>query len=410
MLELLLCSLLTILPDYLYRRYVQGKRIGSEITIYSVWYELRWGIVTCLLLAIGLTTLVFYNHPSTTKVTAFFRTVTILPEIGGRVQEVYVGLGDKVEAGARLFKLDSSKQEAAAAAARSRIAETEAAIAVARTELVASDARIQEAQSARQQAVDELETKTELQRRNASTVAQREIERLQNLVDGRQAALAAVIANKQSLQTQIDVLLPSQKASAAAALAEAMVDLDKTVIYAGVSGTVEQFFLRVGDFVSPIMRPAGILVPKEAGRQTVQAGFGQIEAQVIRPGMIAEITCVSKPFTVIPMVVTEIQGVIAAGQARLTDTLIDPQQVTQPGSLLVFLEPLYEGGLTGVTPGSSCIANAYSNNHDRLHSETLGFATRVSLHVIDAVAIVHAIILRIHAVILPFRILIFSGH
>jgi hypothetical protein len=26
MLELLLCSLLTILPDYLFRRYVQGKR------------------------------------------------------------------------------------------------------------------------------------------------------------------------------------------------------------------------------------------------------------------------------------------------------------------------------------------------------------------------------------------------
>ena len=45
MLELLLCSMLTILPDYLYRRYVQGKRIGSEITLYSVWFELRWGII-----------------------------------------------------------------------------------------------------------------------------------------------------------------------------------------------------------------------------------------------------------------------------------------------------------------------------------------------------------------------------
>ncbi len=29
MLELLLCSSLTILPDYLYRRYVQGKRFGQ---------------------------------------------------------------------------------------------------------------------------------------------------------------------------------------------------------------------------------------------------------------------------------------------------------------------------------------------------------------------------------------------
>ena len=44
MLEILLCSLLTILPDYLFRRYVQNKRIGKEITIFSVWFELRWGI------------------------------------------------------------------------------------------------------------------------------------------------------------------------------------------------------------------------------------------------------------------------------------------------------------------------------------------------------------------------------
>ncbi len=39
MLELLLCSLLTIFPDYLYRRYRQRKRLGHEITFYSVWFE-----------------------------------------------------------------------------------------------------------------------------------------------------------------------------------------------------------------------------------------------------------------------------------------------------------------------------------------------------------------------------------
>ena len=55
MLELLLCSLVTIVPDYLYRRYIQGKRLGKEITLFSVWYELRWGITSCLMLTISLT-------------------------------------------------------------------------------------------------------------------------------------------------------------------------------------------------------------------------------------------------------------------------------------------------------------------------------------------------------------------
>ena len=131
-----------------------------------------------------------------------------------------------------------------------------------------------------------------------------------------------------------------------------------------MTGRVEQFALRVGDIVNPFMRPAGVLIPEGAGRQRLQAGFGQIEAQIMKVGMIAEATCVSKPWTVIPMVVTGVQDFIAAGQFRGGEQLVDPQQVIRPGTILVFLEPLYEGGLDGVTPGSSCIANAYSSNHD----------------------------------------------
>src|SRR5215813_8463873 len=103
MLELLLCSLLTVVPDYLYRRYVQGKRLGKEITFYSVWFELRWGITGCLILTIGLITTVFYNHPSTNNVTLFFRTVPIAPETIGRVGEIFVGNGAQVAEGQPIF-------------------------------------------------------------------------------------------------------------------------------------------------------------------------------------------------------------------------------------------------------------------------------------------------------------------
>src|SRR6516165_7716008 len=99
MLELLLCSLLTILPDYLYRRYVQGKRIGKEITLYSVWFELRWGITACLILTVGLITTVFYNHPSTSNAALLFKTLPILPETNGRVAEIFVGTTGSVKKG-----------------------------------------------------------------------------------------------------------------------------------------------------------------------------------------------------------------------------------------------------------------------------------------------------------------------
>lgn len=411
MLELLLCSLLTILPDYLFRRFGQGKRFGKEITLYSVWFELRWGIVTCLMLTVGLITMIFYYHPSTSSATLYYRTIPVVPEINGRVAEVYVrGVSGAVEQGAPIFRLDSSTQEAAAEAARRKIAEVEAAIVAARSDIVASEGKAQEARSALQQAVDELETKQELNRRGAGIVAVREIERLQNVVNGRQGSVAAATAAKQTAEAQVSTLLPAQKASAQAALAQAEVEIAKTTIRAGVKGRVEQFTLRPGDIVNPFMRSAGVLIPDGAGRKAIAAGFGQIEAQVMKVGMLAEVTCISKPWTVIPMVVTSVQDFIAAGQFRGGEQLIDAQQVVRPGTILVFLEPLYQNGLEGVTPGSSCIANAYTSNHNLIESGKLSTTQKLVLHAIDAVGIVHAMILRIQALVMPIQTLVFSGH
>jgi multidrug resistance efflux pump len=319
MIELMLCSMLTILPDYLFRRYAQGKRIGREINLYTMWFELRWGITACLMLTISLVTLIFYFHPATKAVTAMYRTVTILPETNGRVADVYVGINDKVEAGQPLFRLDSSRQQAAVETARRNIAEVNAATEVARTELVAADGQIRQAEGAYRQTLRELETKVELRQRSPNTVSPREIEQLEINADRLHGAIDAARANKETLQTKLDSLLPAQKASAEAALAEAEVDLGKTVVRAGVTGTVQQFTLRKGDVVNPMIRPAGILVPATAGRLALVAGFGQIEAQVIKKGMIAEVTCVGRPFAIIPMVVTDVQDVIAAGQYRPVD-------------------------------------------------------------------------------------------
>ena len=408
MLELMLCSLLTILPDYLFRRYVQGKRLGKEITIYSVWFELRWGITSCLILAILLITTVFYNHPATSNVTLFFRTVPVLPETNGRVAEIYVGYTGHVEKGAPIFKLDSTKQQAAVETARRKIAEVDADLVVAKLDVQKSQSQIEEAESALQQTRDELDTKLELQRRNPGNVAFREIERLQVQAQGREATVAAATLAKEGTQARVSSQLPADRASAEAALAEAEVELSKTVVRAGVSGQVEQFVLRVGDIVNPLMRPAGVLIPDDAGK-VLLAGFGQIEAQVMKVGMIAEVTCVSKPFAIVPMVVTDIQNYIAAGQFRGGEQLLDAQQVTRPGTLLVSLEPLYKGGLDGVTLGSSCIANAYSNNHEEIIAPGTGAIRGFALHAVDALALVHAIILRLQALVLPFETLIFSG-
>ena len=73
---------------------------------------------------------------------------------------------------------------------------------VARADIAAAEGQIQQARSALQQAVDELETKEELNRRGADIVARREIERLQNVVEGRKGGVDAAVAARQATEAE----------------------------------------------------------------------------------------------------------------------------------------------------------------------------------------------------------------
>ena len=82
------------------------------------------------MLTVLLITVIFYNHPSTSMATSFYRTIPIVPEASGRVSEIYVKLSGHIEKGAPIFRLDSAKQEAALEVAKRRIAEVDAALTV----------------------------------------------------------------------------------------------------------------------------------------------------------------------------------------------------------------------------------------------------------------------------------------
>ena len=410
MLEFLVLSLITILPDFLIRRFAQGKRLGHEITIFSVWYELRWGITACLILTIALITLIFYYHPTTTNVTSLFRTVSILSESGGRVDEIHVDNNQDVEAGDLLFTLDSSVERATVTTHRRRIDEIDAELVLAASELAAAEGLIGEEQGAYDQAVNELERRLELRERSPDSVTQQQIDTLQNHADSRQGALVAAIAEKDVVQARITTQLPAARASAQAALAEAEAALAKMSVYAGITGTVTQFALKPGDIVNPFLRPAGILVPHESGRVRFQAGFAQITVSVLKVGMIAEITCAAKPFKIIPMVVVAIQEVIPSGQFRPGDRLVDPLDIARPGTVLVGMETLYEGQAAGIPPGSKCIANAYTDSHDLIASGELSTLGVIYYHMVDTLGVVHAIILRMQALMLPVQILVLGDH
>lgn len=413
MLEVLLCSLITILPDYLFRKFRQGKTWGKEITFFTMWYELRWGISACIILSISLVTLIFYYHPSTTNASPMFRTVSIMPEKSGRVEHVFVNNHQKVKAGTAIFSMYDESQLAAIDKAEAQIQQVESEFSVAYAQLAVAISQVEKADNTYMRSKHEYDRKITLAKKGNNIISESEVQKMADTMAMNEAGLSAAIANQAAAQGIIESTLPAKKVSAIEALDSVLVDQEKRTVYAHVEGELQQFALQPGDFVNPMIRPAGILVPSAgfaSGKDYVQAGFNQLAANVIKVGTFAEITCLSKPFTIIPMKVSSVQSVIATGQIRTNEALLDVQDRARPGTLTVQLEPLYENGLDGVIPGTKCIANAYSYNHDLIASGTLGTTETLYFHMVDTVGIVHAIILRLQALLLPVKVLVFSGH
>lgn len=413
MLEFMICATLTILPNYLIKHFFYGHRWGKEITFFSMWFELRWGITLCIISTIMLITTLFYFHPSTTQATPFFRTITIMPETSGRVLDVHVATNDVVEAGDLLFTLDASSQQAAVDVAEAGIAEVQSQFVAADAELERTAGQVAAAEGQLAQAEFDLEAVRKAVAIQQNLVSERQVEQAEDALIQAEGNLQSALAARDAAVAQREQVLPAQLNSAQEALEQAQAELAKTRVHAGVSGQLVQFGLQAGDVVNPMLRPAGMLVPVDAyqsGHKAVQAGFSQLAANVIKPGTIAEISCLSRPFTVIPMVITRVQPVIEAGQVRATDQLVDIQDRARPGSLMAVMEPLYADGMEGLIPGSRCIGNAYTVNHDKLEREDLSTGQRLFYHVVDTIALVHAAILRIQVLVIPVQALVFDSH
>jgi multidrug resistance efflux pump len=408
MLELMLSCLVTLVPDILYRRYAQGKRLGHEITFFNVWYELRWGISCCAVLAISLITLIFYFHPTSDKITSFFRTVTILSESGGRVAEVYVSNHARVAEGDPLFRLDTSRQEAAAETARRQIAEVDAALLLGATEIAGAQAQLDASEAQLTQARDDLQRRQSIAERNSTVVTEQELEQLSNAVDVAEGQRNAAIAAVQAATLRVSDTLPAQRDSAEAALAQAETEIAFSTVYAGVSGTVTQFQLKPGDVINPILRPAGVLVADMAGPRRFMAGFRQISAGIVKEGMLIEMTCPAKPLTVIPMRVVQVQDTIAAGQFRPGDNLIDIQDRIRPGTLLTIMEPIFPEKVEGVPPGSRCTGVGFTDHSKFIEENGLTGLHAFMYKAIDGLGVTNAVVIRAMAIVIPVKALVFN--
>ncbi|WP_026379739.1 HlyD family secretion protein [Afifella pfennigii] len=196
------------------------------------------------------------------------------PEIAGRLAEIAPREGERVEAGAALFRLETETLEAEVEQARAELSATEAEFADRREgqrppELAVIEARIDRAEASRSQASKEYERQKELFERGV--IAGARLDQAGEALSVAEAELAEAkrqkaVATLPARTAQIDAAERRMEA-AQAALTQAKTRLAKAVVTAPQAGLVDDIYYETGEVVG-VGQPVLSLLP-DAKRKIV---------------------------------------------------------------------------------------------------------------------------------------------
>ncbi|PYG25531.1 HlyD family secretion protein [Pelagimonas varians] len=367
-------------------RYFQLKRRGEAMTVWNM----RTAVFTWAGLAFLLFFLIFYFHPKSYSGVVPFRTVSVVAQSAGPVTELNVRNGQRVAAGDLLFRIENSSQVAALMQAEAQLGTLAAASIKAEDSLKVARASVAQIQATLDEQIIDLSDAQTLLDRNVGS--QDAVQKLDAAVKVSQAQLQAAQAQVHLAETDIAETIPAQIKSAEAAIASAQASLDKTEVRSFSPGLVTQLTLGVGSPASTlILSPAMMIIPDRPEGLPVRfvAGFSQVARATLYEGMPAEIACDSNANfsfrnSALPARVAFIQPAISTGQVMPGGKLLDPNNLKERGSLLVYFELEYPEHEKEVIDGAGCIIQTYTNN-----------LSGTSGHVIAATGVIKAVGLRL---------------
>lgn len=220
----------------------------------------------------------------------------IIPQLSGRLAKVTISEGDAVQAGQLIAEIENSEYRAALAAATAEVQRREAELARLRAgarseELTAARAARDEAAALEQQAVAERDRREGLLRNKSIAV---------EIAQQARAQAAAAAARRARADADLDLLRagarPEELAAATAAVAAAGAErdraqalLEKTRIYAPVSGHVLKRDLNEGETVVALS-PLPLARMGDLSRRYVRADIDELDIGRIRVGQPATIS------------------------------------------------------------------------------------------------------------------------
>lgn len=200
------------------------------------------------------------------------RSVNISPKTAGRLAELYVEQGDRVQKGQIVARMESNDIYPQLTQAQGNLAQVQARLAELRAgsrsqEIAQSQANLNQTQAQMQQALSRLNLANERVKRNQllanqGAITRDRLDEVMNESNTAKAQLELTQAAVREAQKRLELLQagtrPEQIAQAEAQVLEArgrlqavQVQLDDTLVRAPLTGIITQRYANPGDFVTP---------------------------------------------------------------------------------------------------------------------------------------------------------------
>ena len=279
------------------------------------------------------------------------RTVNISADTMGRVTDLKVNEGDRVDRGQFLLQIDPRNL-------RTRVQSSEASVQAARSQIGQLEASIESTRTALKQAEDDFKRQQELWKGGLTT--RETLERAENELRMRRADLRS---QEQQIRTQ-----QLRLAQEAAGLESARYDLSKVRIESPINGIVTRRNIEEGEtVVVGTMNNAGTVLLTIADMSVIEAEVEVDETDIpsVQIGQVAKVTIDAMPGQTFTARVTEI------GNSPIQTTT--SSAMAQATNFKVVLT--VEGEIPEVRPGFTCTGEITTATRDSVLSVPIQAAT-----------------------------------
>ena len=212
----------------------------------------KWTVIVLILMAVLFVWYLLADRltPYTTQARLHALVVPVAPLISGLVEEVFVTNNQRVAANDPLFRLNTDTYELILAAAEADLESARQAVGVSAANVAATEASVKAAEAVRIQAEQDAVRMRSIRAEDPGALSERRLQYAE-------AALATSIANVEVAEANLEKArqdlgrLGEQNVrilQAQVAIADAQLNIDRSLVYAPDNGVVTNVRLNIGNF------------------------------------------------------------------------------------------------------------------------------------------------------------------